>query len=241
LLVALGSAFAARAAQADEGLSYEVREQVTAVVLPTRDFAVGGTCSTGTGIALASTYAQGGSGGGAGIGAGLVGRFGWHYRHTPNRQNEHALTWWGFRAATGLELDLLYARAATGLTDVSGRLCARVTDGLSVESKGTSALLAQIPLVLGGELGLGTDGDRAGWNGVVLGAAWAPTLTYLEPWVATGAVTVNVLAGELTLDFLTLRHGEEAPPSKRLAVSFVLPVRDDAPFVVSLGFGVVWH
>jgi hypothetical protein len=175
------------------------------------------------------------------MGAGLGGRVSYHYRHTPDRSTERKLTWWGLRAGKGLDLDLLYAKIAVGMTDVSGRLCARVNDGLEVQSKGSTVLLARIPLVLGGELGLGTDGPDAGWQGVVLGAAWMPTFAWVKPWVADGDVGVHVLGAELTLDFLTLRKAVEMPPAKRVALSFLLPVQDGDPFVVSLSFGVVWH
>lgn len=102
-------------------------------------------------------------------------------------------------------------------------------------------LLAQIPIFLGGELGLGSDGENASWHGVILGAAWAPAVNYLKPWVSSGTLHASYLGAELTLDFATLHQGPSRRRGKRAALFFLLPVQDDGPVILTLSFGAVWY
>lgn len=244
-LLALGvtaGACVASRALADGNITYEVREQVVGVVLPTHDYDVTGSCATGTGLAPASIYAKGGSGGGAAFGAGVGGRVGYEYASPASKRGA---SFWGFRAGAGLDVDILYARVATGIADMTGKLCARVkTDGASVDYKGSSVFFAQIPFFLGAELGLGGASEGGGWKGIVLGAAWAPAVTYMKPWVADGALSASYLGTELTLDFVDHRGGRgdlESGVGKRVAVFLLLPVVEQAPAVVTLSFGAVWY
>lgn len=226
-------ALAARAADAQqEGIRYEVRQELTGALLPTHDYGVSGVCATGTGVVPASIYAQGASGRGAGLGIGLGGRVGYH--HPLATPSDRAQPWWGLRFAAGLDLDLLYAKVDTGIADPSGKLCARVkSDGTEVQTKGSTVLLLQVPAFAGAELGLGASGDGA--HEIVLGAGWAPAITYSQPWVTSGDVTVGLLGTELTIDFVGL-----APTSKRVAVFLLLPVTDHGPVIMTVSFGLVW-
>jgi hypothetical protein len=204
------------------------------VLLPIHDYAVTGSCATGTGLASASTYAPGSSGRGWGLGAGIGGRIGYQRPAVPPAAHD---TWWGLRAGAGLDLDILYARVPTGIPDMTGALCARVkTDGAAVEYKGSSLLLAQATAFVGAELGLGKTGDSAAWRGVILGAAWAPAVNYLQPWVASGDFDASYLGTELTVDFVAWHPGP-APqePGKRIALSMLFPV------IFTASFGAVWY
>jgi hypothetical protein len=226
-------------ARADGTITYAARWQVTGVVLPRHDYAVTGSCATGTGLAPASLYASGGSGGGFGFGAGIGGRIGYAYASPPSQRGT---SFWGFRAGAGLDLDILFAKVATGIADMTGKLCARVkSDGAEVDYKGSSLLLTQIPFFLGGELGLGHPSDGGGWHGVVLGAAWAPSVTYLKPWVTDGNLSASYLGTELTVDFVDAHGGTSRDVSQRVALFLLFPVIDHAPAVITVSFGAVWH
>jgi hypothetical protein len=241
-VVAAGAFLVGRVASAAGAVSYEVREEIAAVLLPSHDYPVSGNCSTGTGVAPASVYAQGGSGRGVGVGVGVGGRVGFEVGAT--LQGERALRWWAFRAGTGLDLSLLYANVPTGIPDMTGKLCARVkADGAAVGYQGSAVLLAQLPLLLGGEFALATDSGSESSHGVVLGAAWAPSIGYLKPWVADASLDASFLGAELTIDFASWRPAA-APArqsSKRVALFLVLPARDQGPLIVTASFGAVWN
>ncbi len=225
---------------ADAVVRYEVREEVTAALLPAHDYGVTGMCATGTGLAPASDFAQGGSGRGEGFGAGVGGRI--FYRDADMAAPRQGSTWWGLRLGAGLDLNLLYAKVATGIPDMSGKLCARVrSDGAGVQYAGSSVLLAQIPILFGAELGVGSSAEDASWHGMVLGAAWAPALSYFQPWAGTAALSASYLGTELTLDFAIVRNGAARAAGKRAAVFLLLPVREEGPLVLTLSFGAVWY
>ena len=239
-VLAAGDSLEARPAHADGELQYEVREQVAMALLPTHDYGVTGSCATGTGLAPASAYASGSAGRGQGMGAGVGGRV--FYRDAPRPAPGSASTWWGFRAGGGLDLDLLYAKVPVGIPDMSGKLCQSVkSDGAVVQYGDSSVLLVQVPAYAGGELGLGSTDDTATWHGIVLGAAWAPTFTVIQPWITSGDVSASYLGTELTLDFASIEATGARISSKRLAVMLVLPVREDGPLVLTLSFGAVWR
>jgi hypothetical protein len=171
------------------------------------------------------------------MGVGVGGRIGYHYA-TPI--SGRGATWWGFRVGGGLDLELLYARVATGIPDTTGKLCARVkADGAEVQYRATSMVLGQLPLHLGLELGLGTGAD--GTRGVVLGAAWTPTFSYIKPWVADGDLRASVLGAELSVDLTTVHESLPKQTGYRFAFFLLLPGQDRSPAVMTLSFGVFWY
>jgi hypothetical protein len=235
---ALGSG----AARAEGNIRYEVREEISGAIFPSHNYPVTGMCATGTGLAPASIFAQGGSGRGEGLGAGVGGRIFYQDAATPRPSPEGGSTWWGMRVGAGLDLDLLYGKVPTGISDMSGKLCARVkSDGADVQYAGSSVLLLQMPIIFGAQLGLGASDESANWHGIVLGAAWAPGLTYIKPWGTGGDLNASYLGTELTVDFATIHAGPSREPGKRAAVFLLLPVRDDGPVVLTFSFGAVWY
>ena len=239
-VIEMRNSFRTGAAFAEGSVSYEVRQQITGALLLSHDYGVSGSCATGTGLAPASLYAQGGSARGAGLGAGVGGRLG--YRSPISGGQASGPAWWGLRAQVGLDLDLLYGKIDTGLADTAGKLCARIrTDGVDVQYRESPILFAQVPLVLGAEVGLGKDGEDGSWHGIVLGAAWAVAVGYLMPWTGGGDFTASYLGGELTLDFATLHTSTGHEASERAAVFFLLPTQDHGPVVLTISFGAVWH
>jgi hypothetical protein len=176
------------------------------------------------------------------MGAGVGGRIFYQDAATPQPPRESGGSWWGLRVGAGLDLDLLYAKVPTGIADMSGKLCARVkSDGAEVQYAGSSALLLQVPIFIGAELGLGASDEGANWHGIVLGAAWAPALTFIKPWATGGDLNASYLGTELTVDFATVHPGPSREAGKRAAVFLLLPVRDDGPVVLTLSFGAVWY
>lgn len=218
---------------------YEVREQLDGALLPVHDYPVSGECATGTGVAPASVYSQGGSGRGAGLGAGVGARVAYLAAVSPPAVGRSF--WWGIRAAAGLDLALLYARVDTGLPDVSGQLCERLKDdGVGVQYRGSTVLMTQLSITLGAQLGLGETTASDGWQGIVLGAALVPAVTYLQPWVAGGSVDGSFVGMELTLDFAKVANGTAQESGKRVALFLSLPTEDQGPMFTTLSFGVVW-
>jgi hypothetical protein len=220
-------------------LVYEVREQLDGALMPTHDYAVTGLCATGTGVAPASVYAQGGPGRGFGFGAGLGARISYLVAVSPPAVGRS--TWWGVRASAGLDLGLLYARVDTGLPDVSGQLCERLKDdGVAVQYRGSTVLMTQLTVGVGAQVGIGEDTAADGWHGIVLGAALVPSATYLQPWVTAGSVDGSFLGTELTLDFATMANGTAQESAKRISLFVSLPTQDGGPLFTTLSFGIVW-
>jgi hypothetical protein len=227
-----------KVALADGAVSFEVREQLAAAMLPAHHYDVTGSCATGTGLAPASVYAQPVSARGNAFGAGVGGRVG--YRIASARQGDGNSTWWGLRLGAGLDLDLLYGHVDTGIGDLSGTLCARIkSDGVQPSFQGSSVFLAQISAFVGGEVGLGKLGDDSSWHGVVLGAGLAPAIAVFKPWVSDVEVDGGLLGLELTVDFATLTAGAPREAGKRVAIFLLLPSHDDGPLVVTASFGLV--
>ena len=238
LFAGASALLAPRFARGQDDVTFELRQLVTFALLPAHDYGVSGTCSTGTGVEPASIYAQGGSGRGNGFGAGVGGRVGFTHLVSPPGEG---LTWWGVRAGAGLDLALMYATVDTGIGDTSGQLCARLkADGTQVGYQGSSVLLGQASVLLGAQMGMGSRGDDGAWHGLVLGAAWAPAMTWFKPWVSGGDVTASPLGTELTVDFATLARGTAKESGKRVALFLLLPTQDHGPLVVTASFGVVW-
>ncbi len=233
-LLSAPACLAPRVAFAEAPLRYELREELTGVLLPGHRDAVAGKCATGTGAAPAAAYA-GEVGVGMGLGAGLGMRA--FYQDARARSNASEWSWWGLRLGAGLDANLLYAKVPA---NPSKRLCLDVErTGSDVQYQDSSVLLVQVPLLLGAEVGLGNP-SGASWEGVVLGWAWAPTLTVVKPWIAPADFEVSCLGTELTLDFGATR-GVGAHEGKRVAVFLLLPVLDGAPTVLTLSFGAAWY
>jgi hypothetical protein len=173
------------------------------------------------------------------LGIGVGGRIGHHFT---GRFSGHGATLWGVRMGGGLDLALLYGSLPSGVDDPSGKLCARVkSDGVPIQYHGSAVLLAQLPLFLGPELGLGTLESDGEWHGVVLGAAWAPAFTYLKPWGAVGELRVTDLGAELAVDFVTVRDGTAKQTGTRVAVHLVAPAQAGGPLLGTVSFGILWY
>jgi hypothetical protein len=127
------------------------------------------------------------------------------------------------------------------MPDLSGTLCAHDQhDTVDVRYQGSALVLAQIPLFLGPQFGVGAGGGRVEWNGVVLGVAWAPAVTYVQPWHDSGILDMRLLGTELTLDFASLHPGTAREASKRIAAYLLFPADSRGPIILTVSLGVVW-
>lgn len=108
--------------------------------------------------------------------------------------------------------------------------------------EGTSLLLLNVPVQLGGMIGLG-DFDGLEWRGVALSASWSPSLTYAKAGEGDGSTDFNYLGFELGLDILGKDGPMEAqaPRAHGKVFGFLLPPIGDLPLVATLGGGAVWY
>ena len=186
-------------------MTFEAQAQLVGLVSADRAYPLTGYCSTGSGVAPVSIYGQTATARAGGAGAGVGARVGYLFRSVP--AIGRGVSWWGLRAAGGLELDYLQLRAPAGIPPVAGALCAHVQRwSHDVAYRAAPTLLAQVPLALGVQTAFGGFEDRT-WRGVVLGVAWAPSLTLLAPSVGDHGGGLRYLGPELTGDFAAFALG----------------------------------
>lgn len=230
-------------AGAGGGLGYELRGGALVMIHPTETFATEGLCATGTGVTPASMYGGAPSGRAWAAGGAIGGRAAYVYAWRPQLGGQ--TTFWGARAATGLDLGELYLRAPRGPASFTGELCGRVaakTAEVSYESR--ALFFVGVPLTLGGQVGFGGFHDTSVWRGVVLGLAWAPSYVYVKPSSEGGAGGFRLRGIEATADFTTFdaRGTDRGPvPHLRLAATLLAPSGDGEPFVALLGVGAAWY
>src|SRR5262249_12881547 len=132
----------------------------------------------------------------------------------------------------------LYASSPTGLPPVLGEPCTQVQNQQrELQYEGSSHLLVQVPFNFGVHVGIGEFHDRATWRGVVLGAAWSPSISYLD----CGG-SFRYLGAEVTIDFVTLTGAvaKRAHESQlRIAVFFLPPSQSTDPILAMLSLGAV--
>lgn len=222
-------------------LTYELRANVMSVVFTRQNYVAGGYCATVTGFAPVSIYGQTGSARGFGVGAGLGLHGGYAYLVPP----EPGATFWALRAGAGIDIAYLYVDMPMGIPDVAGELCAQVQRRApEVREESGSMLLLRAPIHLGGQLGIGSFRDgSSSWSGVLVGAAWAPSLFHLEPSVGPRDTHFQWIGAEVTVDFVTLHASlaADAYPMHLRLTAFVAPPFGDEPFVVILSTGAAWY
>lgn len=105
-------------------------------------------------------------------------------------------------------------------------------------------LLFQLPLQIGGHIGIGRFHDGTTFRGIVVGAAWAPSLTHFEPSAGPRSTDFRWLGTELTFDFVDLEARPTTtnhPAIFRISASLSPPSRKLDPLVFKLGLGAVWY
>lgn len=224
-------------------LTYELRANLVGTLSAPREYAPSGYCATGTGIADVSIYKQRARARAHGLGVGAGARGGYMYLSPPDPSSRYPL--WALRAGGGVDLNYGYIHAPTGVDDIAGELCATVqkrAPSLNVDSG--SMLIVQMPLQIGAHIGIGSLRDSNTWKGILVGAAWAPTLTHIEPSVGPRGTEFRWLGTELSVDFVTLEAEprEKAHPAHfRIALFIAPPARRFEPLSLTLSFGAVWY
>lgn len=222
-------------------LGYELRGQIVGVVSAPRRHEASGSCATGSGLVPVSIYGQSASARVLGSGVGVGVRAAYIYHETPSPSARFPV--WAFRAGGGIDLDYLYVHMPTGIPDVSGELCSTVQKRTpSVTRESASMLLVQVPLQLGAQLGLGSFRSGPSWRGIVIGAAWAPSLTHLEPSAGDRSTEVRFFGTEMTADLVTLKSVPgPAPPNWRFSLFLSPPSRRNEALILKLGVGAAWY
>lgn len=237
-----GAAEGAWQRRAGGAMSFELRAIVVGAVLPRESFGLTGNCATGSGHAPASIYGQTASDRARGAGVGAGGRASYMYMSTLDPRSNS--TWWGLRLGLGLDMQVLYTDAPTGIAPKDGELCSAVSKTAhTVEHEGRPLLMATIPLHLGAHFAFGSFEDWS-WRGFVLGAAWAPSSIHVGLLTDSGSSHFNYLGFELTLDVTTL-HAQipRGRPSAhtRLTAFISIPQDPAHPLVGTLGIGAAWY
>lgn len=222
--------------------TYDLRLELAGILQPRQVFALEGNCATGTGVVPASIYGQRASDQGRGGGVGVGGRAGAMYMP---RLDYKKPAWFAFRAGGGLDLQMHYLRLPTGIPQVDGELCTDTSKrSHEVVARNRPELVFQIPLNIGGHVGLGSYVDPYTWRGLVLGLAWAPSYLHVGPFTSTGSGQFSPLGVEMTFDFTTLHARTKKPVTEshlRMAATITIPVTDKEALLGTLGFGWVWY
>lgn len=226
-------------------VGFEVRGHGMFVLLPPVAFQHGASTvyvSPLGGVSTSSTLERRerrGIGGGGGIG----GRIAYMALSLPDPALGGA--WTALRVASGVDFSYAYIGFPTQKVDVrqsSGAGFSRTDTVYTIPYQGTSLLLVNVPLQLGGMVGLGSF-DGAEWRGVALSASWSPSLSYVKPGEGDGSSDINLAGFELAVDILG-KDGPldaSAPRAHGKVFAFLLPPLGDLPLVATLGGGAVWY
>lgn len=229
--------------KATHRLAYELRGHVVGILSAPKTYELSGTCLTGTGTAPVSIYGQKASARAYGAGVGLGLRGGYLYMPSPDPSARFPV--WALRAGAGIDIDYVYAQVPLGMSEVSGELCTTVQKrSHPVNTESGSMLLLQFPLQLGGHIGIGRFHDGSTFRGIVVGAAWAPSLTHFEPPAGARSTELRWLGAEMTLDFVDLEAQAATtnrPAVFRISASLTPPSRRGEPLVFTLGLGAAWY
>jgi len=225
--VAAGKAWSARGGVR---VSYEVRALGTLLYQP--EVVVTGT-NPATGASDRDTTEQFGIGGGVGVRASIM------FLSLPDPAMSSGSTWFAFRLGAGLDGSVLYTRPPDGFhyTGVNAEQ-REINRDDQVWFYPTGSLQLGLHLAIGELL------SPTIWRGVVLGVAYSPAVIWsLQIGESSFDTEFNHAGFELTLDIASLeaRSGITHEPQIRL-FAFVLPrIRDELPWLASLGIGAAWY
>ena len=146
---------------------------------------------------------------------------GTYYRLSPPDPTAGASTWSGWRVDAGLESAVAHVSAG---------------------SKSLTVYTVNVPVSVGGQVGIGKFEGEGEWRGVMLGADYRPGYQY-SVVEGSGSGAWNWYGFQVTLDFTTLRAALERQvrdANWRLS-AFVLPPVDHGPLIVVAGGAVAWY
>jgi hypothetical protein len=219
--------------------SFELRAIGTGVIFPERQVSLTATCTSLTsassgGTTRSSSVQDWAAGGGIG------GRIGLLFLKTPTPGESSGL--FALRLGSGIDASFLSLSQTTTSTQThrtENSFC--VSQAYSSETYTSGTM--QLPLNVGLSFGLGGFGGSDSWHGVVVGLSYAPSYSYsFGPQGGTGSF--NHLGFEVTLDITSVealvdRLARQA--QFRVSGFFLPPIKQDFPWVFSLGLGAVWY
>jgi hypothetical protein len=150
-------------------------------------------------------------------------------------------TWGAFRIGAGADASVLYVRPPVGYS--------YKTDATAVRSRDTdyesqAHFYGVMPIQLGFLVGFGKYRSDTLWRGTGLGLAYSPSFIYsLEIGKTVGDVDFNYGGIEASIDVIAIEANREGSSDAqiRLAVLMLPRVKDDLPWLLSAGIGVVWY
>ena len=177
----------------------------------------------------------GGGGGTIGFHAGLL------QLGIPNPSNGSTI--WAFKLGTGADLGAAaYVRRAgdTITADMinDGTLIEELRDSGIVNT--SVATVVMLPFTIGGQVGFGSFRNDI-WRGVMLGANWHPTYTYINPGGSETLGSFNYLGVQAQMEIVSITANANRSESNFQLSFTYLPKIDRNATYISIGFGAVWY
>ncbi len=206
-------------------VSYEARGNIMGILLPSYSF------PTGCGGNFTSGEHRG-----RGVGGGVGARISYLYASLPTPGSSGR--WFALRAGGGFDV-----QTVAMFIDVPQNYAAGFGGCLASLTETKTTYQVQVPLSLGGHLGLGGFGLGEAWSGVVVGLAWSPALMHIAGNGFDSITKLNLLGFEATLDFVTLHATMEsyAQEAHLRIFGYLLPNVGSLPLVGVIGAGAVWY
>ena len=153
-------------------------------------------------------------------------------------------TIWAFRLGTGVDLGAAgFALRKDSRTDVGLVLDGSVRlpyDQFGGDITWTTATLIMVPLIVGGQVGIGSFECGGVWRGAMLGLNWHPTYTYMNNGDLDPYKFFNYAGVQAHIDIGSIKAAARQDANFQIAVTF-LPKIDRNTMYISLGFGTVWY
>jgi hypothetical protein len=211
--------------------SYEIRAMLTGLAHPDTEYQDTNRLTGATERGKATTY---GVGGGLGVRLSLM--------YLPLSQPQKGSSTFGaFRFGTGVDGNVLYYRPPVGY-DYKIRLNTLVSRDTEYDDQ--ARLIGIVPIQLGFLVGFGEYRSDSIWRGSGIGLAYSPAFVYaLEIGKTVGDVEFNYGGVEASIDIISIEANRDgsSEPQIRLAVLVLPRVRDELPWLLSAGIGIVWY
>lgn len=216
-------------------LTFDVQAQIVGMLVDLRH-AYSIQYPDGQSMRFTGMSASGGGGGGLGFHLGFL--------QLAIPEPAEGNTIWGLNFGTGLDL----AAVAFGYRTESSNIVGQYSSTGNIPDRQTgggtqwsSAYVVQIPLLLGGQVGVGHFEAGRSWHGVTLGLDWRPTYTYAKPSSLDSISSYNYLGIGAHVDVGSLQGTADTPEANFRFSAVYLPMIDNHATYASLGFGAVWY
>ncbi len=213
-------------------LSYGIHALVSGLIIPKTGYTSTNPSSGELEAGTATSY---------GVGAGVGVRLAVMYLPLPQPRTDTG-SWAAFRLGIGLDVSGFYVRPPEGYkykTDVDGNVVSRDT-----KYANKAYVYGVIPFQLGVHWGFGDFRLPTLWRGLALGIAYSPAvILWLDVDKSQDATEArfNYAGFEVNMDIAKLEADSGSQPQIRLSAMVLPRVKDDLPWLASLGIGVVWY